>query len=45
MSSVVPVVAKIISLCVLLNSTPTHDLSRLVRYENFGGVVQLELLL
>ena len=43
-SSVVPVVAKSISLYVLLNSTPMHDLSGLVRYENLGDDVQLELL-
>ena len=43
-ASVVPVVAKSISLYVLLNSIPMHDLSGLVRSENLGGDVQLELL-
>ena len=43
-SSVVPVVAKSISLYVLLNSTPMHDLSDLVRQENLGDDVQLESL-
>ena len=43
-SSVVPVVAKSISLYVSLNPTPMHDLSGLVRYENLGDDVQLELL-
>ena len=43
-SSVVPVVAKSISLYVLLNPTPMHALSGLVRYENLGDDVQLESL-
>ena len=43
-SSVVPVVAKSISLYVLLNSIPMHDLSGLVRYENLGDDEQLDVL-